>query len=463
MKKVSILMTTGLLIFICAAVIWQWSAFQQNNGKPAKSKGDISLIATVKVEQNELQVKQTFDNLDRNQPYHVVTPAKAVEVKCTDEDGTACDEGFNPKGDKMHFEFTIKTGPGLSLLLNDWLIVLQDAAVNQTRIEIVDQYYSRGTWVSGLPLKGYKQTELLHYYVFEGVNSTPSLYWQEKPLIKLTGHKGIDYYTTKKDQVIYEYDSLGTFTDSHISVVVIDGQRTVFGNGVLMAGNNLTDKELEQQLASAYLSSKFGTEKEIKGWVLEALVSLVTKQEPESEKSKAIVEELLKTMTSEEIAAFINHFSKDKHLDVNSLDGFLSSIKGMESNFFSINSQQRQGISPLLFTDTRSVIVNGIEQDNLAVIVKADQYLFPLVPTMNVLGYNAKLGPESTTLELSSDSSTFYFNLKNKTFIHDGQSYGLLENPFQNLNGEWYLEKHWLNAIFKVQVSDSDDSFILEL
>ncbi|MBT2683155.1 stalk domain-containing protein [Bacillus sp. ISL-37] len=464
MKKVSFLLTTGLFIIICAAVIWQWSAFQKNNDQPAAvSKGDISLIVTVKVEQNELQVKQSFDHLDMNQQYHAVIPAHAIEVKCTGADGNTCEEGHKPKGDKMYFEYTIKSGPGLSMLLNDWMIVLKDAAVKKTRIELVDQYHSRGTWSAGLPLKGYKQTELLHYYVFEGANPTPSLYWQEKPLIKLTGQKGIDYYTTQKEQVIYKFDSLESFSDNHLSVVIIDGQRTVRGNGLLLAGSELTDKEFEQELTLAFLSSKFGADEEAEGWILEVLASLVTKQESENEKSRAMVEELVKTLTQDEIASFITYLSKQGHIDGNSLDGYLLSIKGMETDFFSMNSQKGRGILPLLFTDARSVIVNGDEKEELAVVIKGDQYLFPLVPTMNALGYKTTLGTDFTSFEISSESDTYKFNVKNKTFIHDGQSFGLLENPFQNLNGEWYLEKHWLNAIFNVQVSKSEESITLGL
>ncbi|MFT9598103.1 stalk domain-containing protein [Mesobacillus sp.] len=461
MRKISFLLTTGLFIIICAAVIWQWSAYQENNDQPAESKGDISLIVTVKVDQNELQVKQTFDNLDMNQKYHAVIPSQAIEVNCTDAEGNTCEEGHKPKGGKMHFDYKIKSGPGLSMLLNDWMIVLKDTAIKKTRIELVDQFYRRGTWSAGLPLKGYKQTELLHYYVFEGANSTPSLYWQEKPLFKLTGQKGIDYYTTQKEQVIYKFDSLEPFSDNHLSVVIIDGQRTVRGNGLLLTGNELTDKEFEQELASAFLSSKFGADEEAEGWLLEALASLVTKQEPENEKSRAMVEELVKTLTPEEINAFITYFSKQGHLDGNSLDRSLSSIKGMESDFFSMNKQKGVGLFPLLFTDARSVIVNGDVKEELAVVIKGDQVLFPLVPTMDALGYKTKLGTEFTTLEISSESNTYYFNVKNKTFIHEGQTFGLLENPFQNLNGDWYLEKHWLNAIFKVQISENEEAITL--
>lgn len=463
MRKVSFLLTTGLFIFICAAVTWQWSNFSGNNDKPAESKGDPSIIVTVKIEQNLLQVKQTFNDLEIDRQYHAVIPGQALGVKCTDAAGNQCEGGFEqlPKGEKIQFDYIIKSGPGLSQLLNDWMVVLKSAPVTKTRIEIVDQSYSKGTWAAGLPLKGYKQTELLHYYVFEGENSSPSLYWQEKNLIKLTGQKGIDYYTSHKEQIIYEFDSLETFSDNHLSVIISDGQRTVHGNGLLLAGNKLTDKELEQQLAAAFLSSKFGTDQVGDGWIVKALASLVTKQQPENAKSRAMVEELVNTLTSEEIAAFINYFSKERNFSGNSLDEYLSSIKGMNTNFFSMNSQN-QGVFPLLYTDARRVLVNGDENDELNVVIKDDKYLFPLVPTMDALGYQTKLEPEFTTLEISSAGNTYFFNIKNKTFIHDGQSFGLLENPFHNLNGQWYLEKHWLYAIFKVRVSESEDRIILE-
>lgn len=464
MKKMSFLLTTGLFIFIFAAVIWQWNAFSDNNDKPAESKGNTSIIATVKVEQNLLHVKQTFNDLEIDRQYHAVIPAQASEVKCIDAEGNPCEDGLEqlPKGKKIHFEYMIKSGPGIELFLNNWMIELKDATINKTRIEIVDQYYSRGTWAAGLPLKGYKQTELLHYYVFEGVNSTPSLYWQEKPLNRITGQKGIDYYTAHKDQVIYKFDSLETFSDNHLTVVMTDGLRSVRGNGLLLAGSQLTDKELEQQLAAGSLAWKFQSDKGIENWILDALASLVTKQEPENAKSRAMVEELVKALDSEEIAAFIDYFSKERNLDVNSLDEYLASIKGMNTSFFSMNSQKGPGVFPLLYKDPRSVIVNGEEKDGLYVVIKGDQYLFPLVPTMEALGYNTKMGSEFTTFEISSASNTYYFNIKNKTFIHDGQSFGLLENPFKNLYGEWYLEKQWLKAILKVQISERKDRFMLE-
>ena len=212
----------------------------------------------------------------------------------------------------------------------------------------------------------------------------------------------------------------------------------------------------------ALLASKFGTERGTEGFTLETLASLIIKQEPENAKSKAMAEELRNTLSAEETVDFISYFSKVRKLDASGLDEYLSSVKGRNTKFFLQNSTGDQEVFPLLFTDPRSVIVNGKVRDDLEVVVKNDEHLFPLVPTMAALGYKTKVGTDLTVMQYSSDTSNYNFNLKNKTFILNGQSFGLLENPFQYIHGEWYLEKRWFHGIFKVKVSEKDESFILE-
>lgn len=65
----------------------------------------------------------------------------------------------------------------------------------------------------------------------------------------------------------------------------------------------MTDKVLEREMAKAFLSCKFEADEEAEVWILEALTSLATKQEPENEKSRVMVQELVKTLTSKEISA----------------------------------------------------------------------------------------------------------------------------------------------------------------
>lgn len=84
MKKVSILMISGLMIIICAVVFWQWHVYSKDSDKPAEPKEELSIIASVKVEANQLRVKQTFQGLDANRKYEALIPAQVSEIKCTD-------------------------------------------------------------------------------------------------------------------------------------------------------------------------------------------------------------------------------------------------------------------------------------------------------------------------------------------------------------------------------------------
>jgi hypothetical protein len=469
MRKASVLIITVLIVILSGTVAWHWIAFTKKTADlEPESEEKITLAVTVMVDHAGMNIKQVFSNINDNKKYEAIIPTQASDVNCLYEDGTPClDELQSPsikvKGTKLKFEYIIKSDPGVALLLNDWLVMLDDINITETRVEIVDQLRRKGTWVAGLPLKGYKQMEAVNYYVFEGMSKNPSLYWQERSLAKHTGQRGIDYYTFSNEQAVYQFASLKNFTmNQHLSVIMHDGNRVVHGKGILLAGNKLTDKEFEQHLAISFLSSKFDPLAKVDSWILESLASMVTNQQPENTKSQAIVSEMKDTLTAGELNEFINSLSSSSStIDHLSLDEYMSSIKGLKTSFFSLNMQEGSDVFPLLFMDTRSVVVNGNEREEIGVVIKGDKKLFPLAPTMDALGFKTESGSDRKSLEISSASSTYSFNLENKTFIHNGQSYGLLENPFQNINGDFYLEKHWLNAIFKVSVNEDEESIIL--
>jgi hypothetical protein len=468
MKKASVLIITVLIVILGGTVAWHWIAFSKKTADvESEPEEKVTMAVTVKVNQAGMNITQVFSNINDNRKYQVIIPTQAGAVNCMYEDGTPClDVVQSPstkvKGTRLQFEYIIKSDPGVELLLNDWLVMLKDINITETSVEIVDQLRRKGTWVAGLPLKGYKQMEAVNYYVFEGKNMNPSIYWQEKSLSKLTGQRGIDYYTFSMDQAVYQFDSLKNFAmNQHLSVIMHEGNRVVRGNGILLAGNKLTDKEFEQQLAISFLSSKFNPLAKVDNWILESLASLVTNQQPGNTKSQAIVSELKDTLTGAELNDFMNSFYSSSTIDHLSLDEYMSSIKGLKTSFFTLNMQEGPGVFPLLFMDTRSVVVNGTEMDGIGVVIKGEKQLFPLAPTLEALGFKTKLGPDRRSLEILSASRTYFFNLENKTFIHNGQSFGLLENPFQNIDGQYYLEKHWLNAIFKVSVKENKENIIL--
>ncbi|RSD28133.1 stalk domain-containing protein [Mesobacillus subterraneus] len=465
MKKAAALIISGLLIIISGMILWQWLSFTKEKANlAAEPSATISQEIIVKVDGTGLKVKQVFIGLNRDRSYAVDIPLPAKAVECTGIEKEPCDKNMEalPKGTKLQFQYEIENAAGIQLLLNEWLISLKDEDVTQTKIEVIDQLHRKGTWASGLPLKGYKQTELLHYYVFEGAMANPALYWQEKPLAKLSSQRGIHFYTPSKQQEIYKFESLANFEDSHLSVVLGDDKRIVHGKGLLLAGNSMSKQELEHQLAISLLSSRFPEIAEGEAWVLEALASLITDVEPVDRKSKTAVSELRSVFSGEELKEFVDSLSEGG-LTFAMLDQRLSSIKGMETKFFAMNRNKDPGLFPMLFLDSRNVVINGNTISEAGVIMKDQRNLFPLEKTMEILGFKTEASPDRQFLTITSGNSHYTFNLKNKTFIFNGESFGLLEKPFHSINGHFFIEKKWLNAIFKVNITEDEESIRLAL
>ncbi|MBL5780191.1 hypothetical protein HV438_18805 [Bacillus sporothermodurans] len=49
---------------------------------------------------------------------------------------------------------------------------------------------------------------------------------------------------------------------------------------------------------------------------------------------------------------------------------------------------------------------------------------------------------------------TFYFG--EKIFDYNGEKYGLLSNPFIQVNGEYYIDMKWLQQLFHVKVDENE-------
>lgn len=473
MKKASVLILTFLFIFLSATVVWQWIIYSNESSQVTnKPEEKITQEVTVKVGQDGLTIKQVIKNLEKGSRYGVSVPEQASEIACINSDDKPCQNDFETesikaKGDMLQFEYFIKSdSAAVGFIVNDWLVSFSDQGIASTRIEIVDSAHRKGTWVVGLPLKGYRQMEVVNYYMFEGVGENPSLYWQNKSLNKFSGQKGIHYYSSSPDQPgIYQFDSLKGFAEkNHLSVVFNSEDRIVQGNGILLAASSLSKSELEQQLAISFLSRKIyglGPNNQI---LLEALASLITKQPASKLKSQAIVRELQTKLTNPEINDFIQFLSGiETSIDFTELNEKLSAIKGMETKFFTLNKHDDSGFYHLLFTDGKRIIANGQRIMDWDVVIEGDTKLFPFNETISSFGGQINVDQSLTWIKVTFNNSNYSFNLKNNTFIMNGENFGLLENPFKMINGTVYIGEHWLKAIFKVSVEEGEEEIVLSL
>ncbi|MGA9225032.1 MAG: stalk domain-containing protein [Mesobacillus sp.] len=471
MKKASVLMLTVLFIFLSVTVVWQWIIYSNKTSQVASTQKErITQAVTVKVGEKGLSIKQVFKNLQNGSRYGVIIPEQAAELVCKNLEGEPCQndfetQSFKAKGDMLQFEYFIKfDSAAVEFILNDWLVSFSEREIASTRIELVDRIHREGTWVAGLPLKGYRQMEVVKYYVFEGQGENPSLYWLNRSLEKFSSQKGIQYYSSSPEQAgIYQFDSLKGLADkNNLSVVFNSENRIVHGNGLLLAASSLSKNELEQQLAMSFLSQKIhGLTPNNKG-LLEALASLIIKQPASNPKSQAIVRELQSKLTSEEINDLTFYLAGvETSIDYTDLNDQLAAIKGMETNFFTLNKQDESGLYPLLFNDGKGLFANGQRIMDWDILVEGDTKLFPFIKTMSSLGAKANVDSRMTSIKVTSSSSNYSFNLKNNTFVMNGESFGLLETPFKMISGTVYIEEHWLEVIFKVSVEESEEEIAI--
>lgn len=473
MKRASVLLMTIIMIFLCAAVAWQWIVFSDESGQslnlpPEKINQDI----IVKAEKTGLNVKQVFSNLEQGKSYGIHIPGQVENLTCLDSKGAPCKndfehQSFQAKDTRLELEYFVTVdSSAVEFLFNDWLVSLVEGAVYNTRIELVDKFQRKGSWVAGIPLKGYKQMDLVNYYVFEGKGKTPSLYWQNTSLEKLSGQKGINYYAHPQDQLpIYEFDSLINVSEkNHLSVIFNNDNRSVHGNGLVLVSKSLSRSEMEQQLATAFISMKLPELNKDEEWLLEALASLMTKETSMNPKAYAIVQELTGKLTPAELNEFTKILSHDNSsLNHRKLDEHLTSIRGKGTNFFTLNKLEASAFYRLLFNDDRRIMINGENIDDIDIAIDGERRLFPFVKTMEAMGFQIETDPGMQWIKVSSIGNEYLFNLKNNTFVLNEENFGLLENPFELINSTVYIEQRWLNGVFKILIEENNQEIVLSV
>jgi hypothetical protein len=348
MKKASVLIITGISVLLCAAVFWQWLHFSTKTSKTDKEPNEgVSQSVIVNVEQHEFHIKQVFSDLKGEKYYTAAIPKNALNLSCKTESGEACDvnrktNALKTAGSQLTFEYNLNGNPSDSeILLNNWLVVLKELPSLSIKIEIIDKQHQNGTWAAGLPLKGFKEKELVSYSVFEGDGYNPSIYWNSSRLVNDTSQEGISYYRAKSSAPSHKFSNLDAFAaNQHVSVIFRDKGQIVRTGGLLLVDGTLSKDELEKQLAITFLASKFPGLPAGENWLLDGFASLITNQPASARKSQSIIQEMKNKLTSDELKQFVRFIAENNTpLSHQKLDEKLAKIKGMETLFFTLNKE----------------------------------------------------------------------------------------------------------------------------
>lgn len=473
MWKLSFSLFIILTSSIGSMLFWQWNAYSEQNDIPNKDlveKGQQVLTVEAKV--NHLQVTQYIKGLTSGKEYRITVPESISEWSCIQTDGNNCDsKDENPSsfiaedgGITIALDIPINQKQS-SFLINDWMVQLPDVEITDTSIKIIDTVRREGTWITGLPLKGHSELELIDYYVFAGKEDTTSLFWHSTPLFVNNDQESVVYYLKEeKKGAVPSFESLQKISQfPNLTVIFTDQYSETNGKHLMIVPSNIQLEVLERKMIYQYFLTKATHVQLEERWIYDVLTSLWIEKESYVPKGNKLIADLKKNLTNEELTQFLMQVIDEPNLTFQRLDDLLGNLKGKGTHFFTLNKNETTSLVPMYFVDPRKIIIKEQVQKGIEVVYYEENKLFPFMDTMKLLGYDVKALSDQETLLLNKGNNDYRFYMNENIFIYNDEDYGLLENPLIVLNGKVYMESEWIKNLFKVSIEETEDQIKLSL
>jgi len=459
-----------LITTISGMMLWQWKAYSKQNISIEENGEKVVQEIMVKTDNDHLLITQKIVGLTPGREYTTILPDSLQDWSCVKEDGEDCesvDENphtYLPEDNEIQFQYIITVpNDNSAFQIDDWTTILPEVSIKRTELEISDRIRREGSWVAGLQLQGFREMDLIDYYLFSGDGDAPSLYWQPQSLNHFDAGMDVDYYFEKpRMENAMQFKEIKSLEDfPFVAVVLSEQYRERSGKGIVFSPAKSTDAELKRQLINYYFEEKYNFAEK---WLLDVFTSYTVKQPAVTEKGKAVLAELNNKLSEEEIKEFfslVNHGNES--MSAQKLDNFLKKIKGNSTRFFSLNKEDSKSFIPLYFYDDRKIMIGNGEVKGIEVVIDKGKMLYPFIETMKALGFELKVLPDQETILLMKENNSYRFYLNSNIFIYNEEDYGLLESPLTNFNGNIYMNKQWIEALFKVKFEEDEEKIKLSL
>jgi hypothetical protein len=454
---------------ISAMLFWQWNAYSKQS-ESSEMKETAHQELTIETKQDQLFVTQTIKGLSEGKEYRTLKPEKLFRWECSGTEGKGCSSSdedpstFSSEDGSLTFEYIIPVeATPVPFLLNDWTTILPDVQVTDTLTVIVDSSRRSGTWAAGGRPEGYKQGELIDYYVFEREGGAPSVFWQPQKLYTLTETDNFIFLSAEDENgLALELEKAKKIADLPFLTLVQTGSyKEAAGSGLMIINSHAGQNELVVKILSQALREKFSGTPDGETWLLDLAAAAALSQEPSSGKAKSILAGLKEVLEEEGMERFFSFIKNSDSLNAEALDRFLGSELGKNTSYFSLNKDEKTPYIPFYFTDDRTIEVDGTESEMKAIGLNGKTY-FPFIETAGLLGYKAEKVSGKEILLQGAGNNSYRFYLDKNIFIYNEEDYGLLENPLAAVGSDLYMDRHWLEALFKVKVAEAENRITIQ-
>ena len=180
-----------------------------------------------------------------------------------------------------------------------------------------------------------------------------------------------------------------------------------------------------------------------------------------SEKTEQIVLEIAELMTESQLNSWKEELTKlkNKHVTMQVLDDTLSSVLGNTTNYLVKNSEVDY-VYPFYFIDTREVLLNSKEIQQMGIIYYEGRVLYKAQPLLEALGYNAYEGENG--YYVNSETRVFRFPKEHGFYVYNQRRYDTAAQPIVKLQDEYYVEETWMQRLFLVDLTKKESAIYLQ-
>jgi hypothetical protein len=451
------------MILISSSILFfQWMGFTTES---AEESGAVKVNQSYSIthEENTFFVTQTIHFLSTiPEQITIQWPSDARDFSCVNDRGDKCLTKENGEFQLSNlyknlkeititysFEQPTKTE---GMLVKDWHPALSSIETLNTDIHITEKSLRTGKWVAGYKSASHKKKNYIDYYSFIGTGEPSTLYWTGDPLMEKSSSTVRMLYD-RTDMKEVEAVQPGSF-EGFVTVIITDKIEHYVSPYLIV--RNKADKELLNELKGSLLYQQYFSNDD-EAWLKEFIVSILLKKQPHTSKSAWAYKEVMEGLTSSQLDSFKRRLGEDKakSVDATKLDMILGKVTGFDSTFFTESVKGKENVQMILKSNN-PVLINK-KTHNLSYISYKQRELIQFPQSVKALGLDIKeIKPNVFFTSLNGNTFRFYVN--EDYFIYNEENYGLLTNPIQTVGGSIYMDVHWFEKLFKVEVMNKEGS-----
>ncbi|MBS4172401.1 hypothetical protein [Bacillus sp. FJAT-49736] len=455
--KLSVFILTAVLVSV---IFFQWRSFSSEENKEELPKVDID--SSIKHQNNYFTIYQTIHQLSPN-TYEVIFPKNIKNVKCSSDSGKKCTWSDAKKskikinGRSVTFSYTIDRKASTDFyLLKDWSIQLKNVQMDKVKIQLSESQFQYGTWIAGGHTVAVKHLDFIDYYVFDSKGDIPALLWRNKKLMKMEVNNWFTIYHSKDTKIPdFDLNVLQKMKELPAQFIFYTDKYPTEQIGSLIILNKRDTENLNAMIVQSQIKNQYHFPKG-EEWFREVIAACILERPIGSEKAQQMYEQLVKTLSQEELKRLSNEIVGWSKATLNDqdLDLLLQRITGYRTNFFHENNNEKSPLQNLLLLDPHLVKWKDQEMDDINIILQNGKRMYPLEKMLTVLGYTVK--QNGSFIEVEKPNQLFQFRLNSHIFYYNNEKYGVLTNPISSLNQQYYIEENWLTQLFNIKIKVSD-------